>query len=80
MSLIQLRKAIKENKIVYGSEKTLKNLKLGKTHTVFLAGNCPEELRKKIKSYLVEIIELEETSDEIALLCKRPHSLIVLSY
>jgi len=80
MSLDKLKKALKQEKIIYGTEKTLKNLRLGKTKTVFLAGNCPIEAREKMKKYKIDIIELEESGDEIALICKRPHSISVLSY
>lgn len=79
MSLEKLRKAIKEEKIIYGTERTLKNLRLGKTKTVFLSGNCPDSIKEKIKKYKTEIIELAETSEELALICKRPHSITVLS-
>ena len=79
MSLTKLKDIIKEKNIVYGSERTLKNLKIGKTKIVFLASNCPSKIRDKIKSYSVEVIELDEQSDELALICKRAHSLLVLS-
>lgn len=80
MSLEKLRKAIKEEKIIYGTERTLKNLRLGKTKIVFLSENCPNLIKEKIKKYKTEIIELGETSEELALICKRPHSITVLSY
>ncbi len=80
MSLPKLKKALKEKKIVYGVERTMKNLKLGKTTAIFLAKNCPEDLKKKIKKYSVEIIEMNEPSDELALICKRPHMIAVMSY
>ena len=80
MSTDKLRTALKNKKhIIYGTEKTLKFLKLGKIKTVFLASNCPESTKKAIKSYGVEILELSEPSDEIALICKRPHPIIVMS-
>ncbi len=80
MSIEKLQKALQTQRIIYGTEKTLKGLKLGKIKTVFLANNCPEETKKKIRKYKVEAIELNEPSDEIALICKRAHSILVLSY
>jgi len=80
MSLSKLKSLLKEKNIVYGTDRTLKNLKLGKTKVVFLARNCPQDIRNKIKSYDVDVIELEEASDEITLICKRAHSVIVLSH
>lgn len=79
MSLDKLQKSLKEDKIIFGTDKTLKNLKLGKTKRVFLASNCPKDVREGIKKYDVEVVELKESSDEVALICKRPHSIIVLS-
>jgi len=79
MSIAKLREALKGGKVVFGLEKTLKNLKLGKVKTVFLSSNCSDEMREEIKNYDVEVIELSEPSDEIALICKRPHAISVLS-
>lgn len=81
MSIPKLKKAIKEQKLIYGTQKTLKNLKLGLAKVVFLASNCPENIKKEIKSYSdVEIIDLTIPNDEIAMICKRPHPISVLSY
>ena len=81
MTLAKLRKALKDDKVIFGTERTLKNLKLGKTKAVFLTSNCPERIKKEIKSYKeIEIIELKEPSDEVALICKRPHVVSVISY
>ena len=80
MSGDKLKKALKDPNLTYGTELTLKKLKLGKIKTVLLAKNCPEQIKKKISSYKIEIIQLEDDSEEIALLCKRPHWISVLSY
>ncbi|MBI2499552.1 ribosomal L7Ae/L30e/S12e/Gadd45 family protein [Candidatus Woesearchaeota archaeon] len=79
MSIEKLKKALREEKIIYGIDNTIKDLKLGKAKCVFLAKNCPDKIREEIKKYKTEVIELEESSDEIALVCKRPHQIIVLS-
>ncbi len=76
----ELKKALKEKEFVFGTNQTLKNLKNGKAKRVFLAGNCPESVRKEIKGYKVEIVELKELNSEIAIVCKRPHPISVLSY
>ena len=81
MSEIKLTKALREQKVSYGTKKTFQNLKLGKVKVVFLAKNCPSEVKDKIKSYeKVEVVDLEEDSDEIALICRRPHNILVISY
>ena len=80
MSLEELKKALKEKTVIFGTIKTLKNLKLGKCKKVFLSSNCPEKVRKEIKGYDVEVIELKEPSTELSLICKKPHNISVLSY
>lgn len=80
MSLSELKKALKEKNLVFGCKRTLKNLRLGKCKKVFLASNCPEKIKEDIKSYDAEIVELKEPSAEIALICKRPHGISVLSF
>jgi ribosomal protein L30E len=70
---------LKEKNIIFGTEKTLKNLKNGKCKKVFLSSNCPDRIRKEIKDFDVEVIELKEPNTEIALVCKRPHPVSVLS-
>ena len=78
-NLQELKKALKEKTIVFGTERTFKNLKLGKCKKVFISSNCPDKIREEIKSYDVEVIELSEPNTEIALICKRPHPISVLS-
>ena len=79
MSLDNLKKAIKEKKLIIGTEETIKSLKKGEVKEVFVAKNCPGILRRKVKSYS-EIIgatfsELEETNEEIGSICKKPFSI-----
>lgn len=76
----KLKEALKDKKLIFGTERTLKGLKLGEINTVFLASNCSEKIRDEIKKYDVEVIELEEPSEEIAMICKRPNPIAVLSY
>lgn len=79
MSLSELRKTLKEKKVTFGVKVTLKNLRNGKVSKIFLSTNCPEDIRKEIKSYDVKVVELEIPSDELASICKRSHPISVLS-
>lgn len=82
--LEKIKEALKKKELVFGTEKTLKNLKKGKTKTVFLSSNTPKKIREEIKHYAslgnVEIIELDLPDKEIGLLTKRRHSVSVFSY
>jgi large subunit ribosomal protein L30e len=84
MSLEELRKAIKQQDLTYGTEQTLKNLKLSKVKVVFLASNCPQEVRDNVTHYAelanAKIMELEIPDEEVGVLCKKRHSVSVLSY
>ena len=80
MTMEKLKQELQNSKPIFGFERALKNIKQGKTKTVFLSSNCPREFKERIKLYGVEIIELKEESDEVALVCKRPHSISVVSF
>jgi len=80
MSIEKLKKEVQNGKAVYGFNKTMKNLKLGKSKLIFLARNCPREFKEKLHMYPVEIIELKEDNEEVALVCKRPHSISIVSF
>jgi ribosomal protein L30E len=84
MSLELLRKALKEEKLVYGERQTLKLIKLGKTQTVFLAKNCKPSIRETINEYSkhteLNIVELDVDATEIGTICKKEFPISVLSY
>ncbi len=84
MSMQELRKAMKEQKIVYGSNATLRNIRRGKTKAVFLAKNCPPDVKNTLERYgkisKLTIYELDEPSNELALLCKKKFNVAVASY
>lgn len=83
MSLAELMKALKEKSIVFGSKETIKNLKRGTVKRVFLASNCPKKIAKEVDYYAklgkVELIKLDQPNDELALLCKKPYPVTVVS-
>ena len=80
MSLELLKKSLKEDKLVYGFTVAIKNLKNGKVSKVFLASNCPEEFKNKLKNYdNIEIVELKEPNKELSLVCKKKFSVNIIS-
>ncbi len=80
----ELRKAIKEQAITFGTENTIKRLKNGNVKKVFIASNCPENTKKRIEYYTkigkVELVKLDIPNDEIGLVCKKPFSISILCY
>lgn len=83
MTIEKLLDAIKENKVIFGTSETLKKIKVNAVEAVYLASNCPETFRAKIKqlaeSNKISVIELKENNEELAVLCKKPFSISVVS-
>ncbi|MEK6835266.1 MAG: 50S ribosomal protein L30e [Nanoarchaeota archaeon] len=78
----ELKKLIKENKVIMGTNMVMRNLKLGKLKQVYLASNCPETTREDIKHYAklnnIKVNELKENNEELGTICKKPFSISVL--
>ena len=78
----QIKKLIKEEKIIIGSERTLKSLKLGKIGKVLLSSNCPASVEKSVLHYSAlsgaESINLKYANDELGVICKKPFSISML--
>ncbi|MBT4334471.1 50S ribosomal protein L30 [archaeon] len=81
MSLSSLKAALKEGKVVFGTEKTLKALKNNKVVEVFVSKNCPDELKESIEYYgklnEITISILDIFNDELGSICKKPFSVSV---
>ena len=79
-----LDEALKQEKLIFGKDRTLKLLKNEKLKKVFLASNCDEDTKNEIKKYAkianVEVIELDIPNEEVGARCKKPFAISVLSY
>lgn len=73
LKLIKTR--VQEGKAIIGSASVLKNLKSKNLIKVFLAKNCPEDLKSDIGHYArlaeVPVISLEQSNEELGILCKK---------
>ncbi|BBL45298.1 50S ribosomal protein L30e [Nanobdella aerobiophila] len=71
------------NKIIIGTEETIKMIKNNKIEKVFLAKNVPEDTKKDIEYYSklsnFEIEYLNYTNEEIGILLKKPFKISVIS-
>lgn len=78
----QIKKIVKEDKVVIGSERTLKNLKLGKISKVLISSNCPARVEKSIMHYSAlsgaEAVKLKYANEELGVICKKPFSISML--
>jgi large subunit ribosomal protein L30e len=81
-NISEIRKLLKEKNIIIGTDRTLKNLKLGKIKKVYLSSNCSEKTRESIKHYSelskASVVKLKYPNDELGILCKKPFSISVL--
>lgn len=79
----EIKKLIKAQKLVIGTEGTIKNLKLGKIDKVIVSANCPEKVIGDIEYYSglnkTEVIKINYPNDELGVICKKPFSISVLS-
>lgn len=79
----KIEKLLKAKQLIIGSERTIKNLKLGKIETIYLAKNCPNNIKADIKYYSglssVNVVELEQNNEELGTICKKPFFISVLS-
>jgi len=70
-------------KIVIGSRRTIKYLKLGKIKKVFMAKNVPEDIKKDIEYYSLlsgaEVEMLNITNEDLGAVLKKPFRVAVVS-
>ena len=82
MAKDEIKKLFKKNKLIIGTQKTIKALRLVKLDKVFLSSNCPEEVEKNIAYYSklakVNIVKLNMPNDELGVLCKKQFPISVL--
>ncbi|MBI2105925.1 hypothetical protein HYT56_03750 [Candidatus Woesearchaeota archaeon] len=67
-------------KLIFGSDRNLKLLKNDMLQRIYLSKNCRRDVKDTIKTFekRIELVELEETNDEIGVVCKKPFSISVI--
>lgn len=82
VSIKDLKEKIKERKIVIGTNRVLKQLKLKKMQTVFLASNCPDKIRIDVEYYAnladTPVAKLNYNNEELGVFCKKNFLISVL--
>ena len=81
----ELREALKQkNKVIIGTEKTLKLLKKGQLTIVYMSSNCPGHVKQDVEHYAklheIKIIKLNESNEELGVICKKPFSISILGF
>ena len=84
ISAAEIKKMLKSGNVVIGTERTVKNLKLGRIQKVLVSSNCPAGVEKDINYYAglsgAELHKLDYPNDELSIICKKPFSISVLAF
>lgn len=79
----EIKKMLKSGNVIIGTERAIKNIRLGRVQKILVSSNCPEGVEKDINYYAslsnMEIHKLEYPNDELGVICKRPFSISVLA-
>ena len=78
----EIKDLLKTKNFVLGTERTLKNVKLGKIKTVYIASNCREDIKDDLNKYSklskFELKTLDITNRELGTTCKKPFSVSII--
>jgi large subunit ribosomal protein L30e len=84
ISSAEIKKLLKSEKVITGTERTLKSLRLGKVQKIMVSSNCPSETESDIRHYAAisgtEVYKLEYPNEELGIMCKKPFSISVLAF
>ena len=79
----EIKKLVKTKNLVIGTERTIKNLKLGKVEKIIISSNCAEKVVDDLNYYVglskAETLKVNYPNDELGVICKKPFSISVLS-
>jgi len=82
MGVVDEIKSYQKEKIIIGSKRTIKYLKLGKISKVYLAKNVPKELLEDISYYArlsnVVVEQTDLSNAELGILLKKPFKISVI--
>jgi len=77
----EIRKLLESDKLLIGTDRSLKALKLGKLEKIYISSNCPDDVKETIDRYAngTEIINLEVPNEELGVICRKPFLISVVS-
>ena len=77
-----IKKNLGSTRLIIGTEQTIKQLQNGKVATVFISSNCPASVREDLLRYAkmadAEVLELEQSNEELGAVCRKPFLISVL--
>ncbi len=79
----EIRQAVDTGKVILGSDKSVKSVKLGQAKLVILASNCPDAVRSDVEHYAklanIPIYTYESDSSALGLACGKPFLVSVVT-
>jgi len=79
----EIKKMLKAGNIIIGTQRTMKNLKVGKVQKILVSSNCPAGIEKDLNYYAglsgAEIHKLDYPNEELSIICKKPFNISVLA-
>ena len=82
MAIEEIKKNLKNSRIILGTDRTIKKMKSGEISKVFLSSNCSAKVKAdfdyygKISGCPVEVLDVP--NEELGLVCKKPFSVSVV--
>ena len=80
--MADFKKLLVANKLILGTEESMKKLRAGKLSKILLAANCDATVRMDIERACtlgnVPCTILSQSNDEIGVLCKKPFAISVV--
>jgi len=72
---VEIKKSMEDKKLVLGTKRVIKELRLGKFKKVYVSSNCPKDVVADINKYGegtgTEVVLLDFPSPELGVLCKK---------
>lgn len=83
MSIAEIKKYLETNRLIFGTERSLHEMKLGNVEKIYISKNCPQPVREDVQHYATlsntPVVFLEEENTEVGGICKKPFAISVLS-
>ena len=77
-----IRKHLKEGKVLIGTKQVISNLKTGNLKKVYVSSNTPEDIKNQVTKYAelasVDVVQLKQANDELGTICKKPFMISLL--
>ncbi len=78
----EIRKLLGSEKLILGTDRTLKAMRNGNLKRIYLASNADSKVKEDIEYYKemsdFEVVELKENNIDLGTICKKPFSISII--